>query len=69
MDNNHYRAELRKAIEKTISRLHREPSTQRKTHLFLTKKQYESDPDGWHEMLRQHGLPDSAIVIVPDFKK
>ena len=26
-------------------------------YLYLTKEQYESDPDGWHDVLRQRGLP------------
>lgn len=34
-------------------------------YLYLTREQYESHPDGWHDVLRQRGLPEDAIKIIP----
>lgn len=52
-------------IEKEIQRL-REPQQIAEPHLYLTKRQYEDDPTGWHDVLRNFGLPDDAIIIIPD---
>ena len=65
MSKKRYKEQLRKAIEQASERLFHDAGQPKKTYLYLTKKQYESDPDGWHEMLRQRGLPDDSIMIVP----
>lgn len=62
MTGSYYKEKLEKAINHASGRMFYNPEQ----HLYLTRKQYEIDPDGWHDVLRQHGLPDDAIVFIPD---
>lgn len=66
MFSKYYKDRLKKAIEQAVGRLLRESSQPKETHLYLTHRQYESDPDGWHDVLRQRGLPKDAIIFIPD---
>lgn len=52
-------------IDEEIQRL-REPQRITESHLYLTKRQYEDDPAGWHTVLRNFGLSNDAIIIIPD---
>lgn len=65
MSSKNYRNKLKKAIEQAAERLLRDSGHPKERYLYLTKKQYESDPDGWHDVLRQRGLPEDAIKIIP----
>ena len=66
MSSKKYKEELKKAIEQVAGRWFRDSSQMKEEHLYLTRKQYEVDPDGWHDVLRQRGLPDDAIVFIPE---
>ena len=65
MSSKYYKNKLKKALEEAAAGMFHDPGKPKEVHLFLTRKQYESDPDGWHDVLRQRGLPDDAIIIVP----
>lgn len=65
MSSRYYKNRLKKAIEQAAERLLYDTEQPKERYLYLTKKQYESDPDGWHDVLRQRGLPDDAIKIIP----
>ena len=52
-------------FEQAIAKMTHDTDKPKKVHLFLTKKQYESDPDWWHDVLRKRGLSDDTIIIVP----
>ena len=69
MSSKYHKDKLKKAIEQASERLLRDSGQPKERYLYLTKKQYESDPDGWHDVLRQRGLPDDAIVFIPDVFK
>jgi len=60
-----YKKKLKKALEQAAERLFHDTGQPKERYLYLTKKQYESDPDGWHDVLRQRGLPEDAIKIIP----
>lgn len=62
---NYYIQDKKRALEQALVRVSHNTDKPKKVHLFLTKNQYECDPDWWHDVLRQRGLPDDAIVIVP----
>lgn len=64
MSRNYYKNRLKKAIEQAYERLLYDSGQLKERYLYLTRKQYESDPDGWHDVLRQRGLPDDAIKII-----
>ena len=66
MSSRYYKEKLKKAIEKAAGRWFQDSNQPKEEHLYLTRKQYEVDPDGWHDVLRQRGLPDDAIVFIPD---
>lgn len=61
-----YKNRIKKAIEQAAKRLLYDTEQPKERYLYLTSEQYESDPDGWHDVLRQHGLPEDAIVFIPD---
>jgi len=65
MSSKYYKDKLKKAIEQAAERLLHDSGQPKERYLYLTKKQYESDPDGWHDVLRQRGLPEDAIKIIP----
>lgn len=65
MSSNYYKLMLKKEIERAVGRLSDKSRQMNERHLYLTREQYESDPDGWHDVLRQRGLPDDAIIIIP----
>lgn len=65
MSRNYYKNRLKKAIEQAGKRLLYDTAQPKERYLYLTRKQYESDPDGWHDVLRQRGLPEDAIKIIP----
>lgn len=69
MSGKNYKDKLKKAIEQAAERLLRDSSQPKERYLYLTRKQYESDPDGWHDVLRQRGLPENAIIIIPEVFK
>ena len=60
-----YRNRLKKAIEQAARRLLYDTEQPKERYLYLTTEQYEIDPDGWHDVLRQRGLPEDAIKIIP----
>lgn len=66
MSNKRYKEQFKRAIENASARLLHDTGQSKERYLYLTRKQYEIDPDGWHDVLRQHGLPDDAIVFIPD---
>jgi hypothetical protein len=66
VSSKYYKEKLKKAIEQAAERLFHDSGQPEEEYLYLTRRQYESDPDGWHSVLRQRGLPDDAIVIIPD---
>lgn len=66
MNKKRHKKQLKKAIEDSASRLFKDSGRLTVPKLYLTERQYESDPDGWHDVLRQRGLPEDAIVIVPE---
>ena len=65
MSSKSYKKKLKKALEQAAERLFHDTGQPKETYLYLTKKQYESDPDGWHDVLKQRGLPEDAIKIIP----
>lgn len=65
MSSKYYKNKLKKAIEQAGERLLHDSGQPKERYLYLTKKQYELDPDGWHDVLRQRGLPEDAIKIIP----
>lgn len=66
MSSKYYKDELKKAIKQAGERLLHDSRQPEERYLYLTRKQYEIDPDGWHDVLRQRGLPDDAIVFIPE---
>lgn len=66
MNKKRYKKQLKKAIEDSASRMFEDLGRLNVPKLYLTERQYELDPDGWHDVLRQRGLPDDAIVIIPE---
>lgn len=60
------KAKIQKAIQEAANRFFHTKVEPHPRKLYLTKRQYECDPDGWHDVLRQSGLPDDAIVIIPE---
>ena len=65
MSSRYYKNRLKKAIEHAAKRLLYDSKQPKERYLYLTKEQYEIDPDGWHDVLRQRGLPEDAIKIIP----
>ena len=65
VSRNYYKNRLKRAIEQAVKRLLYDTEQPKERYLYLTSKQYELDPDGWHDVLRQHGLPEDAIKIIP----
>lgn len=65
MSSKYYKDKLKKAIEQASERLLYDSGQPKERYLYLTRKQYESDRDGWHDVLRQRGLPEDAIKIIP----
>ena len=65
MSSKSYKKKLKKALEQAGERLLHDSGQPKERYLYLTRKQYESDPDGWHDVLRQRGLPEDAIKIIP----
>ena len=66
VSRNYYKNKIKKAIEQAAKRLLYDTEQPKERYLYLTKEQYEIDPDGWHDVLRQRGLPEGAIVFIPD---
>lgn len=66
MSRNYYKNKIKEAIEQAAKRLLYDSGQPKVEYLYLTKEQYEIDPDGWHTVLRQRGLPKDAIVIIPE---
>ena len=66
VSSNYYKEKLKKAIEQAAKRLLYDSKQPKERYLYLTTEQYEIDPDGWHDVLKQRGLPDDAIVFIPD---
>lgn len=66
MSKGCYKKKLKKAIDHAINHVLGRMTYEPERRLYLTRKQYEIDPDGWHDVLRQFGLPDDAIVFIPD---
>ena len=60
---------IRQAIEKSAKQLFEESIILAPEKLYLTKTQYELDPEGWKKILRQRGLPADAIEIIPEVFK
>ena len=65
MSSRYYKNRIKKAIEQAAKRLLYDSKQPKERYLYLTKEQYEIDPDGWHDVLRQRGLPEGAIKIIP----
>ena len=65
MSSRYYKNRIKKAIEQAAKRLLYDSKQPKERYLYLTKEQYEIDPDGWHDVLRQRGLPEDAIKIIP----
>jgi hypothetical protein len=63
--DEYYIQDMKRAFEQALARMPYDTDKPKKVHLFLTKKQYESDPEWWHDVLRRRGLSDDTIVIVP----
>lgn len=57
---------IQAAIQEGAQRLFEDSGKVPQPKLYLTKKQYDLDPEGWKKMVRQKGLPESAIEIIPD---
>ena len=66
VSRNYYKNKIKKAIEQAAKRFLYDTEQPKERYLYLTKEQYELDPDGWHDVLRQRGLPEGAIVFIPD---
>ena len=65
MSKNYYKNRIKKEIEQATKRLLYDTEQPKARYLYLTSEQYELDPDGWHDVLRQRGLPEDAIKIIP----
>ena len=63
--SRNYKNRIKKKIEQAAKRLLYESKQPKERYLYLTMEQYEIDPDGWHDVLRQRGLPEDAIKIIP----
>lgn len=57
---------LHAAIEESAKHLFEESGDIKKEKLYLTRRQYELDLEGWKKLLRQRGLPDDAVEIIPE---
>lgn len=56
---------LQQAIENSAKRLFEDSGRLNTPKLYLTQKQYDLDPEGWKQILRDKGLPEDAIEIIP----
>ena len=56
---------LQAAIQDACKTLFEESIILSEEKLYLTQKQYDLDPEGWRRILRQRGLPEDAIEIIP----
>lgn len=63
--NAELNAELQKAIADVIRKELQTEDDPNSRRLYMTKAQYELDPDGWRTILRDAGLPEENIVVVP----
>lgn len=61
----HTKNAIKDAIEKSAARLFEDSGQVTQPKLYLTQKQYDSDPELWKKILRQRGLPEDAIEIIP----
>ena len=55
---------LKRAIEAGAKRLMEETNQMQPEHLYLTRKQWALDPEGWEKIIR--GRPGSSIQIIDE---
>lgn len=56
---------LQQAIEDGAKKLFEDSGRLSAPKLYLTQKQYDLDPEVWKQILRDRGLPENAIEIIP----
>lgn len=59
------KAKIKEAIEQSAAELFEQTGQPQREKLFLTQKQYDLDPEGWKKLLRQRGLSEDSIEIIP----
>lgn len=59
------KAKIKEAIEQSAAELFEQAGQPQREKLFLTQKQYDLDPEGWKKLLRQLGLSEDSIEIIP----
>lgn len=59
------KAKIKEAIEQSAAELFEQAGQPQREKLFLTQKQYDLDPEGWKKLLKQRGLSEDAIEIIP----
>lgn len=59
------KAKIKKAIKQSAAELFEQSGQPQQEKLFLTQKQYDLDPEGWKRLLRQRGLSEDSIEIIP----
>ena len=59
------KAKIKEAIEQSTAELFEKARQPQQEKLFLTQKQYDLDPEGWKKLLRQRGLSEDSIEIIP----
>lgn len=62
----HTKEAIKQAIQDSTRQLFEDSGLLGQPKLYLTRKQYELDPEGWAKVLRQKGLPDDAIEFIPE---
>lgn len=59
------KAKIKEAIEQSSATLFEKSRPAQQEKLYLTQKQYEFDPEGWKKLLKQRGLSEDSIEIIP----
>lgn len=57
--------QMQAAIQDACKTLFEDSGQITQSKLYLTQKQYDLDPEGWKKLLKQRGLPEDAIEIIP----
>lgn len=68
MHETSYKAALIQGIQKATKKALEATAVPTAPYLFLTKRQYDCDPEGWKAQLRAAGAPEDHIIIIPNFK-
>ena len=62
---SYIKAKIKEAIKQSAAELFEQSAQPQQEKLFLTQKQYDLDPEGWKKLLKQRGLSEDSIEIIP----